>query len=61
LILISLDRFSDFHFDKSNMTNRALAIDILVDTFKNKPNFDKFFYINEILFTLTLKNGWEPK
>lgn len=29
LILLSLDRFSDFISDKSNMTNRALAVDIL--------------------------------
>lgn len=61
LILLSLDRFSDFISDKSNMTNRALAVDILVETFQNNPNFNEIFYLNEILFSLSIKSGWEPK
>ena len=61
LILLSLDRFSDFMSDKSNMTNRALAVEILVITFCNIPNFDIFFYLNEILFIQNVKSGWEPK
>ena len=61
LILLSLDRFSDFMSDKSNMTNRALAVEILVITFCNISNFDIFFYLNEILFIQNVKSGWEPK
>ena len=38
-ILISLDRISDFINDKSNMTNRAFASDILVISFLKNPNF----------------------
>ena len=30
LTLISLDWFSDFIYDKSNMTNWALAVDVLI-------------------------------
>lgn len=61
LVLISLDRFSDFISDKSNMTNRALAVEVLILTLRRVPNLSSYFYINEILFTLNIKSGWEPK
>lgn len=61
LILISLDRFSDFISDKSNMANRALAIDILVLLFENNFNFENYYFLYEALIIQTIKSGWEPK
>ena len=61
ILLLSLDRFSDFMSDKSNMTNRALAAEILVLSFSNVQNFSVYFFINEILFAQSIKSGWEPK
>lgn len=43
------------------MTNRTLAVDILVLTFNYNDNFDNLFYLNEILFSQNIKLGWEPK
>jgi hypothetical protein len=59
--LISLDRFSDFISDKSNMTNRALAVEIVIIALKHQSNLTLYFYLNEIIFTLNIKSGWEPK
>jgi SNF2 family DNA or RNA helicase len=60
-ILLALDRFSDFLADKSNMTNRALGAEILVNLFTNIKNLDRFYFIFEFLFLQNVKNGWEPK
>ncbi len=56
-----MDRFSDFIYDKSNMTNRSLAVDCLILSFKNIPNLKSYFYVTEVLFNMNYKLGWEPK
>lgn len=61
LILLALDRFSDFLNDKSNMTNRALGAEILVTLFGNVPNVEDFYFLFEFLFLPTKKHDWEPK
>lgn len=43
------------------MTNRALAVEIVILTLQYEPNLTQYFYLNEIIFTLNIKSGWEPK
>jgi hypothetical protein len=61
LILLAVDRFSDFLADKSNIINRALASEILVNVFELNPNLTENFFIFEHLLMKDIKNGWEPK
>lgn len=43
------------------MTNRALAVEIVIIALKHQSNLTLYFYLNEIIFTLNIKSGWEPK
>lgn len=61
LILLAVDRFSDFLADKSNIINRALASEVLVNVFELKPNLTENFFIFEHLLDKDIKSGWEPK
>lgn len=61
LILISVDRFSDFLADKSNIINRALASEILVNVFEVIPNLTSKLFIFDHLIEKDSKEGWEPK
>ena len=60
LLLLVLDRFSNFISDKSSMANRELATEILVGTFAFHDNLSSFHF----LFLDILQNpksDWEPK
>ena len=61
LILLAVDRFSDFLADKSNIINRALASEILVNVFELNPNLTENFFIFEHLLGKDIQSGWEPK
>lgn len=61
LILLSVDRFSDFLADKSNIINRALASQVLVNVYELSPNLAENLFIYEHLLNKEIRFGWEPK
>lgn len=61
VVLLALDRFSDFLGDRSSMTHRALGGEILVTLFVNLPNVELFYFIFEFLFLPNRRYDWEPK
>jgi hypothetical protein len=61
LILLAVDRFSDFLADKSNIINRALASEVLVNVFELNPNLTENFFIFDHLLEKDIESGWEPK
>ena len=61
LILLAVDRFSDFLADKSNIINRALASEVLVTVFELNPNLTENLFIIQHLLEKNFEDGWEPK
>lgn len=66
ILIIGLDRFSDYEADKSNIIVRDISSQTVSESIsflKDKGMIEKMMlYFKELLLRdLDLKNGWEPK